>query len=362
MKQVVIWGAAVAGRSAFSMLDESAGGDYRVLRFIDKNPELIGTQFCGKIVHPISSLAEISPDTLVLLAANAGTLAYIEMAGEAGHYGVDPAQVVDAGKLIMFERYGRQFPLAMSKIWNRDRPGYQHENSGREDLIVEALFDAIGVDTPKYCDIGARDAVHGNNTWLFYEKGASGMAIDPLPTYVDEWARLRPRDRFLNIALSDTSAEDVPFYLISGPPGSANADVAETGSSDAGGASWQASARRSSVRTIRVRQETFNDVADRDVQFIDIDTDGVDMQILTSIDFDLFPHLAVISIEQVHKECLDHLRGWGFTHFLSNSLNSLFIRDSIVDQVFADPLCAEIFSWHKIWMLLKSKADYWLPM
>jgi hypothetical protein len=51
-----------------------------------------------------------------------------------------------------------------------------------EDLIVEFIFNDIGVDYPSYIDIGAHHPYYLNNTQIFYLKGCRGINIEPDPS------------------------------------------------------------------------------------------------------------------------------------------------------------------------------------
>ena len=345
MEKVVIWGAGVKGEAVFSLIDKSTGGNYDVICFIDNNPDLTGTSLCSKTVHSSDILLELDVNTRILIASKG----FISIITEL-HLFREHRNYIDAVKHIMLHKYSQQFPLCIKHIWESKRT-FSSTEDGREDLIVEAVFRSIGIETPIYCDIGARNTTTANNTYLFYLKGASGMAVDPLPTYVNEWAEVRPRDVFLNIALANTTQANVPFYVVAG-----------TGSSTLNGIRYQADVRKMKYETIYVDQDVFNNIADKNVQWVDIDVDGLDMEILASIDFKLFPQLVVVSIERTDSKCIDYMTRQGFSHFLTNSLNSIFIHNTIVENVFNCKLCSEIYFWHKLWLLIQDKSTFDLPL
>lgn len=54
-----------------------------------------------------------------------------------------------------------------------------------------------------YLDIGANHPTRNNNTYIFYLKNWRGVAVDPLKKYMSSWHKIRPNDKFLNIALSN---------------------------------------------------------------------------------------------------------------------------------------------------------------
>ena len=66
------------------------------------------------------------------------------------------------------------------------------------------IFDFFGNKKDgKYLDIGAGGWKTISNTYLLYEQGWSGIAIDPFERQKKGWAENRPRDKFLDIAISD---------------------------------------------------------------------------------------------------------------------------------------------------------------
>ncbi len=50
-----------------------------------------------------------------------------------------------------------------------------------EDIIVDYIFKAIGINKPSYIDIGAHDPHYLNNTYIFSKKGCKGINIEPDP-------------------------------------------------------------------------------------------------------------------------------------------------------------------------------------
>lgn len=70
-----------------------------------------------------------------------------------------------------------------------------------EDMVLRNFFPNK-VDG-FYIDVGAHHPIKFSNTYFFYKRGWSGICIDPLPGIEKDFIRLRPRDRFLNVGLSD---------------------------------------------------------------------------------------------------------------------------------------------------------------
>lgn len=83
-----------------------------------------------------------------------------------------------------------------------------------EDLILRNFF--LGKREGFYIDIGAHHPIRYSNTYYFYRLGWNGINIDPLPGIKEQFERLRPRDLFLGVGLSDDPAE-IRYYRFKNP-------------------------------------------------------------------------------------------------------------------------------------------------
>lgn len=73
------------------------------------------------------------------------------------------------------------------------------------DLILRSLLRDVNCGT--YLDVGANHPTYINNTFIFYEQGWRGFAVDASNRHVSAWARFRPRDTFINAIVSDNVRE-----------------------------------------------------------------------------------------------------------------------------------------------------------
>lgn len=58
-----------------------------------------------------------------------------------------------------------------------------------------------------YVDVGAADPVDNNATYYFYEKGWSGINVEPDPAFFARLEEKRPRDTNVNVAISPTPGQ-----------------------------------------------------------------------------------------------------------------------------------------------------------
>ena len=76
---------------------------------------------------------------------------------------------------------------------------------GGEDLFLKKMLkEKLSARTPGfYVDIGCTDPIEGSNSYLFYCHGWRGICVDPISMFAHDYATIRPRDTFLNMAVTN---------------------------------------------------------------------------------------------------------------------------------------------------------------
>lgn len=145
-----------------------------------------------------------------------------------------------------------------------------------EDLILRNFF--LGKQDGFYIDIGAHHPVKYSNTYYFYKQGWNGINIDPLPGIKGQFEKLRPRDLFLGIGLSDDPVE-IRYYRFKNP-------LQNTFSSTQAALVNQDANPLEEVCWIKV--ERLDDVLDEhlrpgiNIDFMSVDAEGYDLKVLLS--------------------------------------------------------------------------------
>ncbi|MDF2433976.1 MAG: hypothetical protein JWP44_3607 [Mucilaginibacter sp.] len=85
-----------------------------------------------------------------------------------------------------------------------------------EDLIIDFIFNHIGISHPSYLDIGAHHPFYLSNTAHFYERGCRGINIEPDPELIKLFVQYRKEDLNLNIGIG-AEIGNADFYIISSP-------------------------------------------------------------------------------------------------------------------------------------------------
>lgn len=203
-----------------------------------------------------------------------------------------------------------------------------------EDMIVDYIFKAIGVEKPGYIDIGAYHPENLSNTAYFYYRGSSGINIEPDPLSFPEFVRKRKRDINLNVGVGEAEAV-LDFYCMSA--GSLNTFSKEE--AERLSAKYGYSIRKK----IPVFVRTLQDIIDKEScgvfpDFLTIDIEGLDESVLRQIDYE---HCCpkVICVETVSFEedgsgkknvdLIDFLKQNGYMVFADTYINSIFVKESL---------------------------------
>lgn len=122
-----------------------------------------------------------------------------------------------------------------------------------------------------FLDIGANDPVNGSNSYLLEQHGWTGLAFEPIKHIADSWKGVRSTE-CINIALGAQEREVTLVELEADKHSFIGAD-----SSDG-------------KNTVKVQQRTLADVLKEreisNVDFVSIDVEGYEMNVLKGINFD----------------------------------------------------------------------------
>ena len=82
-----------------------------------------------------------------------------------------------------------------------------------EDAILRFLLGDKKVGRISYLDVGTNSPDFGNNTYLFYRSGSTGVCVEADRSLIPNIARIRPRDKILNVGVSTGAATEADFYV-----------------------------------------------------------------------------------------------------------------------------------------------------
>lgn len=217
---------------------------------------------------------------------------------------------------IILERYG---------IRQNCRISYSQEG---EDLILELIFG--GKKNGFYVDIGAHHPTKFSNTYKFYENGWTGINIDAAPGFLALFNSNRGKDINIQCAISDKSGEEV-FYIFNDPAlNTLSLSEAEKILNEG---------KYHIVDQIRVKTMTINEIlsqhipADKEIDFLTIDIEGLDRRVILDLDFDRFrPEVILFEdhgfLVDGANEITTHMNKNGYS-FFSKTMRTVFFRKKI---------------------------------
>lgn len=141
----------------------------------------------------------------------------------------------------------------------------------------------------RYCDIGANHPRDLNNTYAFYCRGARGLLIEPDPTLASKLRNARPRDTVQNVGVAFDERRRARMKIFSSPVFNTfvqeQADLVVESSQK-----WASGEKQRVIREIDVELVPANNLLAKHLpdgfEFLSLDTEGCDLEILRSIDFD----------------------------------------------------------------------------
>jgi FkbM family methyltransferase len=172
----------------------------------------------------------------------------------------------------------------------RPRP---NESSGEmsfaqcgEDLIVHYMLYYMQIPKITYLDVGAHDPVVINNTYYFYKRGLRGVLVEPNVEMTKKLRAVRPGDTTLEAGIGVTAEREADYYIMTDSAWNTfSKEESEHMTAVTGG-------RIKVERVIRMPMLDINDVMSKHFvgapTFLSVDTEGMDLAILKTIDFKRF--------------------------------------------------------------------------
>ncbi len=160
-----------------------------------------------------------------------------------------------------------------------------------EDYHLDLAFQ--GQATGTYVDVGGGHPVADNVSFWFYLKGWRGLIVEPQTELATAYAHIRPRDIVFQ-GLAGAADGEADFHIVDGLHGLSSA--IKPGSSPAvGEASVPAVTYRTEKRPVRRLDRLVAEAGLGTVDFLKIDVEGFEPQVLAGIDCKVFrPRMLVI--------------------------------------------------------------------
>jgi FkbM family methyltransferase len=212
-----------------------------------------------------------------------GTLAGAAGAGIVGTAGIGAAAEWDTGPLP--RPAGRPAPASKAR--------QSFSQQGEDIVLYHLLHDWMKLDSPTYLDIGAADPIQSNNTFLLYWTGSRGVLVEPNPSFAAALRTHRPGDLVVEAGVGTGAARESDYYVIRGEP------TLNTFSPEQVAMYRKQSAKDPVERVVKMPLVPVNrliaECIGRAPDLLSIDVEGLDLEILRTLDFATYRPAAIIA-------------------------------------------------------------------
>ena len=157
----------------------------------------------------------------------------------------------------------------IQKIYKNKNPNF-HYSEFAEDVMVNRIFR--NYSDGFYVDIGAYHPIKGSLTYKLYKKGWKGMNLDISKTSIDLFDIARPEDKNINCAIGNFSGDT--FYYENSPINQQNSLIKSN-----------VTQKKVEIKSFLLEEILKLNKIDK-VDFINIDTEGTELNIINSINFE----------------------------------------------------------------------------
>ncbi|MEO8424935.1 MAG: FkbM family methyltransferase, partial [Actinomycetota bacterium] len=202
-----------------------------------------------------------------------------------------------------------------------------------EDIVLWRILQDVSAG--RYVDVGAADPTESSVTRAFYDRGWSGINVEPVPEFANRLDEERPRDSTFRCAASDQS-QDVALF-VAGETGLSTIDPSLVPS---------ILDRGYEVERIPVSARPLNDILDeagfndQPIHFLKVDVEGAEAQVLAGLDLSRWrPWVLVVeatapmSTTQNHEQWEVKVLESGYTFCLFDGLNRFYVANEHPERV-----------------------------
>lgn len=154
-----------------------------------------------------------------------------------------------------------------------------------EDMILKPFYSDIEIRKGFYIDVGALHPFRFSNTACFYKYGWNGINIEPTPSAIDLFMEYRTRDINLNFGVAEEDTE-MTFYCFDEP--ALNSFSKELSEKRASTTNYKIIEKKQiQVKPLRAILDEYLPQCQK-IDFINIDVEGLDLQVLKSNNWDKY--------------------------------------------------------------------------
>lgn len=248
-------------------------------------------------------------------------------------------QEIVEDKLSILETCGVEFNSTLkNNFWEKDT----YSQSG-EDAIIQYILMVTGVKITEttYLDLGANHAKDLSNTYALYKKGARGVLVEANKKLIPELKMFRNNDEIINKCVSTNTGEYIDFYVLNG-------DGLSTTSKESAEQFIQINPSLSIEEVVRIESISVNDIIEiyfnsKAPTILNVDIEGMDTEIIESMDFDKYRPLIIIVemieystylvVDNKNQELGLIMNELGYVEYAFTGINSVFIDKNQLKEI-----------------------------
>ena len=206
-----------------------------------------------------------------------------------------------------------------------------------EDLVISFLFEyLLSLAAPTYLDIGAWHPTIHNNTFLFYQRGARGVLVEPNDEYCRLLTDVRPGDAILCAGVGTGAGTEADYYMLTG------SGLNTFSKEQAERVEQSSKGRHRILKVVKKPLLNINDVIAKHFakapDLVSVDVEGLDLAILKSLDFARYrPRVfcvetLVVGTSKYVPEVGEFLADHGYVARGMTVPNTIFVDKKLVDS------------------------------
>lgn len=199
-----------------------------------------------------------------------------------------------------------------------------------EDVLLSRVFNPQVNTLGFYIDVGAHHPKRFSNTYLFHKSGWKGMNIDATPGSMESFKKMRPSDINLELAISN-SARELTFYCFNEPALNGFSKELTDFRENLGDAYYVSEELIIKTHKLSEVLESYMP-EDVEIDFLTIDVEGLDFEVIQSNDWDKFrPKIVLVEIlvdsaeKLFSNEMYLYLKDCDY-EFFAKTVNTVFFR------------------------------------
>ena len=206
-----------------------------------------------------------------------------------------------------------------------------------EDLIMDQIVDELAIRRPTYLDIGAHEPILNNNTFLFYMLGSRGVLVEPNPVMVAKLREQRPGDTVLAVGVGVTNDAAADYFVTRGD-GQLNTFSKQEADELRRTHGADVIERVIRIPLVNVNQVLAEHFPPGGADVLSVDTEGLDLDILRSLDFSRFRPKIICAetlgggTKLVSDEMIKFLVAKNYTVRGGTFVNTIFVANELLQR------------------------------